>query len=76
MKEDEEIINSYLKKYERAKLVRQRWESLFDECYEFALPMRQTFGTNSIGERRDDKIFGDLFNIESFFRLCGLPLSK
>ena len=59
MKEDEEIINSYLKKYERAKLVRQRWESLFDECYEFALPMRQTFGTNSIGERRDDKIFDE-----------------
>lgn len=56
---DEEIIDSFLKKYERAKSVRQRWESLFDECYEFALPMRQTFGTNSIGERRDDKIFDE-----------------
>ncbi len=56
---DEEIIDSFLKKYDRAKSVRQRWESLFDECYEFALPMRQTFGTNSIGERRDDKIFDE-----------------
>ena len=56
---DEEIIDSFLKKYDKAKSVRQRWESLFDECYEYALPMRQTFGTNSIGERRDDKIFDE-----------------
>ena len=56
---DEELINSFLKKYERAKSVRQRWESLFDECYEYALPMRQTFATQSIGERRDDKIFDE-----------------
>ena len=56
---DEELINSFLKKYESAKSVRQRWESLFDECYEYALPMRQTFSTQSIGERRDDKIFAE-----------------
>ena len=56
---DEELINSFLKKYESAKSVRQRWESLFDECYEYALPMRQTFSTQSIGERRDDKIFDE-----------------
>ena len=56
---DEELINSFLKKYESAKSVRQRWESLFDECYEYALPMRQTFATQSIGERRDDKIFDE-----------------
>ena len=31
MKSDEELINSFLKKYESAKSVRQRWESLFDE---------------------------------------------
>ena len=40
---DEDLINSFLKKYESAKSIRQRWESLFDECYEYALPMRQTF---------------------------------
>ena len=56
---DEELINSFLKKYESAKSIRQRWESLFDECYEYALPMRQTFSTQSIGERRDDKIFDE-----------------
>ena len=59
MKSDEELINSFLKKYESAKSVRQRWESLFDECYEYALPMRQTFATQSIGDRRDDKIFDE-----------------
>ena len=60
MHQDKEIIESAsFKKYERAKSIRQRWESLFDECYEFAMPMRQTFATQSIGERRDDKIFDE-----------------
>tara|TARA_R110002020_G_scaffold188919_2_gene387767 strand:- start:303 stop:1889 length:1587 start_codon:yes stop_codon:yes gene_type:complete len=57
--DEQELVNLYLKRYEKAKAVRQRWESLFDECYEYALPMRQTFSTNSLGERRDDKIFDE-----------------
>ncbi len=59
MNEDQQLIETFLKKYERAKSIRRRWESLFDECYEFAMPMRQTFATQSIGERRDDKIFDE-----------------
>ena len=56
---DSELVELYLKKYEKAKAVRQRWEHLFDECYEYALPMRQTFSSQSLGERRDDKIFDE-----------------
>tara|TARA_R100000995_G_C3482200_1_gene124617 strand:- start:824 stop:2386 length:1563 start_codon:yes stop_codon:yes gene_type:complete len=59
LNEDQQLIETFLKKYERAKSIRRRWESLFDECYEFAMPMRQTFATQSIGERRDDKIFDE-----------------
>ena len=59
MHQDKELIERFIQKYERAKSIRRRWESLFDECYEFAMPMRQTFATQSIGERRDDKIFDE-----------------
>ena len=37
------------------------FESLFEECFEYALPMRQSFFHESPGQRRDDKIFDDVY---------------
>jgi len=54
-----ELASLYLKRYEKAKTIRQKWEGLFQECYEYALPMRETFYSQSVGERRDDKIFDE-----------------
>ena len=48
-----------LQKYERAKSARSLFEPLFDECYEYALPMRQSFYSETIGQRRDDRIFDE-----------------
>jgi hypothetical protein len=48
-----------LEKFERAKAKRASFESLFDECYEYALPMRQGFYYEANGQRRDDKIFDE-----------------
>ena len=48
-----------LQKYERAKQSRSLFEPLFDECYEYALPMRQSFYSESAGQRRDDRIFDE-----------------
>ncbi len=48
-----------LEKYERAKTHRAHFESLFEECYEYALPMRKSFFHESVGQRRDDKIFDE-----------------
>ena len=48
-----------LKKYERAKNNRVNFESIFEECYEYALPMRQSFYHEVAGQRRDDKIFDE-----------------
>ena len=48
-----------LQKYERAKQARSLFEPLFDECYEYALPMRQSFYSESAGQRRDDRIFDE-----------------
>ena len=56
---DDLIALKYLEKYDKAKAHRQHFEDLFEECYEYALPQRESFYTESIGERRDDKIFDE-----------------
>ncbi|QDP61840.1 MAG: putative portal protein [Prokaryotic dsDNA virus sp.] len=56
---DDLIAQKYLEKYDRAKAHRQHFEDLFEECYEYALPQRESFYTESVGERRDDKIFDE-----------------
>ena len=49
----------YLKKYEKAKAHRQNFVDLFEECYEYALPQRESFYYEAAGQRRDDKIFDE-----------------
>ena len=49
----------YLKKYEKAKHHRQNFVDLFEECYEYALPQRESFYYEAAGQRRDDKIFDE-----------------
>jgi hypothetical protein len=48
-----------LEKFQKAKTNRVLFESLFEECYEYAMPMRQSFFYESPGQRRDDKIFDE-----------------
>ena len=48
-----------IEKYRRAKAYRAHFEPLFEECYEYALPMRQSFYHETPGQRRDDKIFDE-----------------
>jgi len=49
----------YLEKYNRAKAMRENWVPLFEECYEYALPQRESFYYEEKGQRRDDKIFDE-----------------
>jgi len=53
------IAQSYLKKYEKAKAFRENWVPLFEECYEYAVPQRESFYYEEAGQRRDDKIFDE-----------------
>ena len=55
----EKVAQLYIRKYEKAKGIRQNFVPLFEECYEYALPMRESFFTESIGRRRDEKIFDE-----------------
>jgi len=57
--EGEKTALKYLKKYENAKSQRENFLPLFEECYEYALPQRESFYAESVGQRRDDKIFDE-----------------
>ena len=53
------IAKKYLELYEAAKVKRTNFEPLFEECYEYALPQRESFYHETAGQRRDDKIFDE-----------------
>tara|TARA_R100001460_G_scaffold10461_1_gene24780 strand:- start:13304 stop:14887 length:1584 start_codon:yes stop_codon:yes gene_type:complete len=57
--EGSKLAASLLKKYDRAKSLRENFLPLFEECYEYALPQRESFYAESVGQRRDDKIFDE-----------------
>jgi len=56
---DDPIAKQYIQSYEKAKSFRENWVSLFEECYEYALPQRESFYHEEAGQRRDDKIFDE-----------------
>ena len=49
----------YIEKYSKAKARRENWVPLFEECYEYALPQRESFYYEEAGQRRDEKIFDE-----------------
>tara|TARA_R100001460_G_scaffold5214_1_gene14617 strand:+ start:12014 stop:13552 length:1539 start_codon:yes stop_codon:yes gene_type:complete len=51
------IAKNYLSRYERSKSKRTNFVDVFEECYEYALPQRESFYYEVSGQRRDDKIF-------------------
>lgn len=55
----DQVAKKYLQSYEKAKAFRENWVPLFEECYEYALPQRESFYSETAGQRRDDKIFDE-----------------
>ena len=49
----------YLERYNKAKAYRENWVPLFEECYEYALPQRESFYYETPGQRRDERIFDE-----------------
>ena len=43
----------------KLKPYRENWVPLFEECYEYALPQRESFYYEEAGQRRDEKIFDE-----------------
>ena len=56
---EEAIAKEFLDKYQRAKTLRDQFVPLFEECYEYSMPQRESFYTEAIGQRRDEKIFDE-----------------
>ncbi len=46
-----------LKSYEQAKSRRQNWEGLWQDCYNYALPQRDSFGGFLKGQSKTDHLF-------------------
>jgi len=53
------VAKRYLERYTKAKAKRENFVPLFEECYEYALPQRESFYHETAGQRRDDKIFDE-----------------
>ena len=56
---EDKIAKKYLERYEKAKAHRENFVPIFEECYEYALPQRESFYYETAGQRRDDKIFDE-----------------
>lgn len=48
-----------LKRFENAKKARSNWIPVWEECYEYALPLRESFFGQEAGADRMDKIFDE-----------------
>src|SRR6056300_1172396 len=55
----DQIAKQYIQSYQKAKAFRENWVPLFEECYEYALPQRESFYYEEAGQRRDEKIFDE-----------------
>lgn len=52
-------VKSKIERYRKAKAFRENWVPLFEECYEYSLPQRESFYYEEAGQRRDEKIFDE-----------------
>lgn len=54
----EEIIQSLIRRYESSKARRNAWDSLWQDCYDYALPQRSGFSSESMaGNRRSERLY-------------------
>lgn len=52
-------VKQIIARYNHSKQIKDQWLSTFEECYEYALPQRESFYSENIGRRRGDRIFDE-----------------
>ena len=52
-------VNQLLARYRKAKSIKDQWIPIFEDCYEYALPQRESFYSESIAKRRSERIFDE-----------------
>ena len=55
----ESKVKQLLARYRKAKAVKDQWTPIFEDCYEYALPQRESFYSESIAKRRSESIFDE-----------------
>ena len=56
---NDDPVKQLLARYEHAKRLKQQWSDTFEQCYEYALPQRESFFTETSGRQRTDRIFDE-----------------
>jgi len=54
-----DLVEQLSARFNRAKRVRENWNSKFEECYEYSMPARESFYEESRGSVKTDKIFDE-----------------
>jgi len=52
-------VKRLMARYKHAQSIKDLWLPTFEECYEFSLPQRESFYSETIGRRRSDRIFDE-----------------
>tara|TARA_R100000700_G_C3174101_1_gene148719 strand:- start:203 stop:1801 length:1599 start_codon:yes stop_codon:yes gene_type:complete len=52
-------LESMLARYKRAESIKELWRPTFEECFEYALPARESFYPTTAGQSKTDKIFDE-----------------
>jgi len=50
-------VDILIKRFEKAKSIKGQWHTLMQECYEYALPNRNLFNTQTQGAKKVNKVF-------------------
>lgn len=56
---NEDPVKQLLARFEHAKSLKEQWSDTFEQCYEYAIPQRESFFTETAGRRRTDRIFDE-----------------
>lgn len=52
-------VELYMRRFERARAIRENWVPLFEDCYTYTLPARESFYMETGGSDRTDRIFDE-----------------
>ena len=54
-----DYVGDILKRFKAAKARKEMWSGHFEECYEYALPQRESFYEEQVAKKKNDKIFDE-----------------
>ncbi len=56
---DDSPVKQLMTRYKKALAIKDQWNPTFEDCYEYCLPQRESFYSETIGRSRNDRIFDE-----------------